>query len=116
MIEITTLAAEKLAAYLIENNLDTPVRIAAMNGCGGPSLGLALDDRKDGDHAMENMDLTLLIDRDLAQTCGKVTIDYQEQSAGCGCSGGGFAITPEKPLPNSGTGCGGSCSSSGCGC
>ncbi|HIJ78951.1 MAG: hypothetical protein OEY01_07760 [Desulfobulbaceae bacterium] len=34
MIEITTLAAEKLAAYLIENNLDTPGRIAAVNDAG----------------------------------------------------------------------------------
>ncbi|MDH5298478.1 MAG: hypothetical protein OEV91_05615, partial [Desulfobulbaceae bacterium] len=54
MIEITPLAAEKISAYLSENNIDAPIRIAAMNGCGGPSLGLALDERHDTDHAHEN--------------------------------------------------------------
>ncbi len=62
MVEITALAAEKLSAYLSENKIDSPVRIAAMNGCGGPSLGLALDEQKDSDHAHKNETFTLLIE------------------------------------------------------
>ena len=34
MIEISIWAAEKLSGYPAENNLDSVLRIAAMNGCG----------------------------------------------------------------------------------
>jgi Fe-S cluster assembly iron-binding protein IscA len=116
MIEITESAAEKLAAYLTENKVNSPVRIAAMNGCGGPSLGLALDEKKDADHIHENEAFTLLIDQGLSQSCGKVTVDYLEKSSGCGCGdSGGFSITSAKPLSGSAGGCGGSCSSGSCG-
>ena len=117
MIEITTLAADKIAAYLIENNIDAPIRIAAMSGCGGPTLGLAIDKRKDSDYSHERAAITLLIDMELSRLCGKVTVDFQEKDSGCGSSGtGGFTIASEKPLPESSGGCGSSCSSGGCGC
>ncbi len=32
MIEVTELASEKLKAYLEENNLDSPIRVAMMQG------------------------------------------------------------------------------------
>lgn len=116
MIEITPLAAEKLTAYLTENNIDTAVRIAAMNGCGGPSLGLALDERKEADHVQADGKITLVIDQELSRTCGVVKVDYIEQNSGCGGGGGGgFSLTTTNPLPRTGGGCGGSCASS-CGC
>lgn len=116
MITVNPLAAEKLSAYLSENNINSPVRIAIMNGCGGPSLGLALDEKKETDHVSEEERFTLLIAKDLAEECGTVTVDYVEKESGCGCGGGGgFALNSEKPLPGAGGGCGGSCSS-GCGC
>jgi len=115
MIEMTALAAEKMSAYLIANKIDAPVRIAAMSGCGGPSLGLAVDDLKESDYSHEHAAITLIIDKELAKACGKVTVDYKEQDSGCGCSGGGFSVASEKPLP-AGGGCGSSCSSGGCGC
>ncbi|MBU0481552.1 MAG: IscA/HesB family protein [Proteobacteria bacterium] len=117
MIEVTELAAEKLSAYLAENNIESPVRITVANGCGGMSLGLALDDRKESDHALENETFTLLLAEDLAVECGTITVDFVEKTSGCGCGGGGgFSITSEKPLPDAAGGCGGSCSSGSCGC
>lgn len=117
MIAITELATEKIAAYLNEQNIESPVRIAAMSGCGGPSLGLAIDECKESDHVHKNASVTLLIDQGLSDICGKVTVDYQEASSGSGCSGGGgFSVASEKPLPASSGGCGSSCSSGGCGC
>ncbi|MHB8790078.1 MAG: IscA/HesB family protein [Desulfobulbaceae bacterium] len=116
MIEISPLAAEKLTAYLTENNIESAVRIAAMNGCGGPSLGLALDERKDADHVLADGRLILVIDQRLSRTCGVVKVDYRDQTSGCGCGGGaGFTLTSTSPLPQAGGGCGGSCASS-CGC
>lgn len=117
MITVSPLAAEKLAAYLSENNIESAIRIAVMSGCGGPSLGLALDERKEGDQVNEQHDFTLLIAGDLADECGKVVVDFVEKTSGCGCGGGGgFSLTSEKPLPGAGQGgCGGSCSSGSCG-
>lgn len=117
MIEITPLAAEKLTGYLTENNIKSAVRITAMNGCGGPSLGLALDERKEADHVLADGEITLVIDQGLSRTCGVVKVDYIEQSSGCGCgSGGGFSLTSTRPLSQAGGGCGSSCASKGCGC
>ena len=84
----------------------------ASGGCGGPSLGLALGQRKEGNHVLEKNVFTLLLDPDLSRLRGKVTINYNESNAGVG---GGFALTSERPLPIGG-GCGGPWSSSGCGC
>jgi Fe-S cluster assembly iron-binding protein IscA len=113
MIEITPLAAEKLSAYLSENNIDSAVRIAAMNGCAGPSLGLALDECKEADHVLADGNITLVIDQGLSRTCGAVKVDYIEKGGG---EGEGFSLTPARPLPRAGGGCGGSCASNGCGC
>ncbi|MBU0675116.1 MAG: IscA/HesB family protein [Proteobacteria bacterium] len=117
MIEVTEIAEEKLSAYLTENNIVSPVRIAVANGCGGMSLGLALDERKDNDHTLENEKFTLLVAENLAGECGKIKVDFVEKKSECGCGGGGgFSITSEKPLPDSAGGCGGSCGSGSCGC
>jgi Fe-S cluster assembly iron-binding protein IscA len=117
MIEITPLAAEKLSAYLSDNKIDSAVRIAAMNGCGGPSLGLALDECKKADHVLADGNVTLVIDQGLSRACGVVKIDYIEQNQGCGCGGGGgFSLSSTRPLSRAGGGCGSTCGSKGCGC
>lgn len=116
MISVTSKAAEKLCAYLAENKIDSAVRITVTKSCSGMSLGLALDVRKDNDFALENGEFTLLLAQDLAGECGKVSVDYIEQSSGCGCGGGGFSISSEKPLSSVAGGCGSSCGSNGCGC
>ncbi len=117
MITVSSLAAEKISAYLSENNIDSPVRITVMNDCDGPSLGLALGEPKENDHVSEQEKFTLLIAGDLSKECGKVSVDFVEKTSGCGCGKGGrFSLTSERPLPGAGGVCGGSCSSSGCGC
>ena len=118
MLEITVLATEKLSQYIADNNVDSPVRIAMMQGCAGPALGLALDEQKDNDSVMDKDSFKLIVDHDLNEVCGTIKIDFIEPTeSGCGCGGGGgFALTTENPLPGAGeAGCGGSCSS-GCGC
>ncbi len=114
MLTVTELAGQKLQEYLTQNNIDSAVRVALMNGCGGPSLGLALDEAKAGDASTEREGVKVLIDNELLTQCGEVRVDYSEGS-GCGCRGG-FSVTPSVPLPNTGGGCGGSCSSGSCGC
>jgi Fe-S cluster assembly iron-binding protein IscA len=115
MLEVTEMAGQKLKAYLEENKIESAVRVAVMNGCGGPSLGLALDEAKATDSTTDRDGVRVLIDNELLKQCGGVRVDFAEGS-GCGCSGGcGFSVTATIPLPSTGGGCGGSCSSGGCG-
>ncbi|MCI5142931.1 MAG: adhesin, partial [Candidatus Electrothrix sp. ATG1] len=107
-------AASNVKEYLKQQNIDTAVRITMMSGgCSGPALGLALDEAKENDLTFEQDGVNFLVEKGLAETCGTITVDYLESSSGCGCSGGGFNLTCEKPLPAAtGSGCsscGGSC-------
>lgn len=113
MLEVTEMAGKKLKEYLEQNKIESAVRVTLMNGCGGPSLGLALDEIKATDSAAEREGVRVIIDTELLKQCSAVLVEYSEGS-GCGCSGGGFAVTATTPLPGGG-GCGGSCSAGSCG-
>lgn len=114
MLEVTEKAGQNLKAYLEQNKIESPVRVAIMNGCSGPSLGLALDEIKATDCVAEREGVQVTIDSELLAQCGTVLVDFSEGS-GCGCSGGGFMVTSATPLAGGG-GCGGSCASGSCGC
>jgi len=113
MLEITTQASKKLIEYMQTNNISSSLRIALMQGgCSGPSLGLALDEKKITDELFTRPNLTFLVEKDLLQQCGGITVDYAEAG-----NRSGFTITSTKPLPQTGGGCNsGSCGSGGCGC
>lgn len=114
MLEVTEKAGQKLKEYLEQNKIESAVRVALMGGCGGPSLGLALDLSKESDTSTDRDGIRVIIDSELLGQCGVVRVDYSDGS-GCGCSGGGFSVTSSVPLPSAAGGCGGSCSSGGCG-
>jgi iron-sulfur cluster assembly protein len=112
MLEVTPEAIEKLIEYMKDNNIVSSLRIAAMQGgCSGPSLGIALDEEKSGDESFKMDDLTFLVDKEIIEQCGNITVDYH--NAG---NRSGFLIRSENPLPGAGGGCSsGSCGSGGCG-
>jgi iron-sulfur cluster assembly accessory protein len=115
MLEVTESAASNVKEYLKQQNIDSAIRVTMMSGgCSGPSLGLALDEAKENDLTFEEGGVNFLVEKALSETCGAIKVDYLESSSGCGCSGGGFSITSENPLPGAGEGCGGSCSSGSC--
>ncbi len=108
MINVADLAQQKLREYLEQNNIESSIRVALMSGgCSGASLGLALDEKKEGDEVAEFEGLTVLIDKTLLTQCDKVYIDYIDADARSG-----FSITSTNPVGGGG-GCGGSCSSCG---
>lgn len=113
MIEITAVAADKIKAYLADNKADSPIRVMAQSSCAGMSLNLVLDQAGEADQVVRQHDVTLVADRGLLDSTGKITIDYREATSGCGCGGGGFAVSSEKPLSG---GCGSSCNTGSCGC
>ncbi|MCI5125888.1 MAG: adhesin [Candidatus Electrothrix sp. AR5] len=118
MIELTETAIENVKEYLREQKIESAVRIAMMSGgCSGPSLGLAIDEAKENDLTFEQDGVKFLVEKDLVETCGTITVDFIEAStSGCGCSGSGFSIKSKKSLAGDEKGgCGCSCTSDSCG-
>ena len=112
MLEVTELAISNLKSYMEQNNIDSALRVALMQGgWSGPSLGLALDEPKDNDTTVEESDLTFLVDNELMASCGGIKIDFVESGMRSG-----FSITSKIPIAGAGGGCSsGSCGSGGCG-
>ena len=113
MLEVTATAISNIKDYLKQKKIESAVRITMMSGgCSGPALGLALDEAKENDLTFEQDGVSFLVEKALAETCGAIKVDFIEAGDGCGCSGSGFSISSEKPLPSAGGGCsscGGSC-------
>ena len=113
MLDVTAQANEKIVEYMKENNINSALRVALMQGgCSGPSLGLALDEKKPADELFQRQELAFLVDKDLLLQCGNISIDYVEAG-----NRSGFSVRSLNPLPGTGGGCSsGSCGSGGCGC
>lgn len=111
MLHVSTLAVEKLTAYMTENNIFSALRVALMQGgCAGPSLGLALDEGTSEDERYDKDGLAFIVEKSLVQQCGAITIDYVDAPGRSG-----FSIRSTNPLPAGGGGCSsGSCGSCGC--
>lgn len=116
MLEVTESAISNIKEYLAKNKIDSAIRVVMQNGCGGASLTLNLDEKRDSDQVFTEGGLTFLVDGDIFATTGAIKVDFVKSTSGCGCSGGGgFAVSSEKKLGGGGCG-GGSCSSGSCGC
>nr|WP_320192116.1 IscA/HesB family protein [uncultured Desulfobacter sp.] len=99
MINVTKPAQEQVRMYF-EGKEIVPIRIFLnSSGCGGPSLAMALDEKKDTDAAFTFDDIEYVIDKDLLEKAGNVDIDFAgngfhldsglKPTGGCmGCSGG----------------------------
>ena len=110
MFEASDLAVEKLSEYMKSNNVSSAIRIFAQpGGCSGPSLALALDEKKTGDQDFTKNGLTFLVEQDLLEQCGTITVDFLDAG-----QRSGFTVSSSIPLP--GGGCSsGSCGTHGCG-
>ncbi|MBI9081798.1 MAG: IscA/HesB family protein [Pseudodesulfovibrio sp.] len=112
MITITESAQNEFTSYFEGKDIQ-PIRVhLADGGCSGTKLSLAIDENRDGDLSFEQGAFTFLINKDLAEETGKVTVDMTQY---------GFAIESENMVGDGGGGCGcgsagGSCGSSSCGC
>ncbi|MGM0378194.1 MAG: Fe-S cluster assembly protein HesB [Bacillota bacterium] len=65
---------------IIEKNSDKPdnirVFIAGM-GCGGPSLGLGLDEKKEDDIEEKHFDINFILEKSVYDKLGEIKITYQ---------------------------------------
>ena len=110
MITVTEIAQEKIVQVLKENkNEEKGVRVFLYGGgWGGPSLNLALDEPKDSDSVFNNGGVAYIIDNDVLNMTGNITIDFVTEG-----SQSGFTLQSENPVSGS-CGVDGTCSSQGC--
>ncbi len=99
MLEITDVARDKIKEVLSENS-GKYLRIVIEAGCGGPRLGLALDELKENEKTTQVNGIDVLISDEVKLYSDGNMIDYIKSA-----EGEGFVINnPEQ------TGC------AGCGC
>ena len=111
MLEVTETATTNLKSYLDQNNVESAIRIALMQGgWAGPALGLALDESKDNDSDFEFGGITFLVDKTLMDSCGSIKIDFIDDGPRSG-----FAVSSAMPIGGGGGCASGSCSQGSCG-
>ncbi|MBU1232102.1 MAG: IscA/HesB family protein [Proteobacteria bacterium] len=114
MLEVTESALGNIKDYLSQQQIESAVRITIMSGgCSGPKLGLAVDEAKESDKVFDHDGVSFVVDKELSVSCGAIKVDFIVDKSGCGCGGGGFAVTSEKAIAGGNSGC--SCSSGSCG-
>ena len=106
MLTVTNDAIVNFKSYMAENNITSALRVAVMDGgCSGPSLGLALDEKKNTDKLFTIDAIDFLVDEELFTKTGAIKVDYIDTEGSKG-----FAISSENKI--GGGGCS-SCSSCG---
>ena len=106
MIEVTEKAQEKIDNYIKENSVEASIRIQVPEGCCGSSyLGMAVDEFKEADNRHVANGVTYVIDKELFEQIGRVTIDFVEKDGMFW-----FQIDSENPLAGVQTGSDSCCS------
>ena len=104
MINVSENAEKVLREYFKDKEI-SPIRIFLQaGGCGGPSLAMVLDEPKDEDDVYKVNGFTMVIDKNLHEQAGDVSVDYVDSGMRSG-----FTVTSTTPMGGGGSGCGGSC-------
>jgi iron-sulfur cluster assembly accessory protein len=103
MMQVTEKATEAIKEFLQGKDLQS-IRIMMTAGCGGPNLGMALDEPKEADEVIQDKGLTFLIDKPLYEEARPITVDFIDSAMGSG-----FKLS--SSLADTGGGCGGGCKS-----
>ena len=69
-------------------------------GCGGPSLGLALDEVKEADFSQQQGEVNFVIDKELFENLGDIKVEFV---------GNGYLVQPVEMGESGCGGCGGGC-------
>ena len=103
MLNVTTTAQKEFDDYFKGKEIK-PVRIFLSQGCGGASMGLAVDELKKDDICYDIGSLKYIVNKELMVDARPIKIDYKE---------GGFAVTSNLNLGGGCSACGtkGSCCS-----
>ena len=103
MFEVTEKASEMIKEFLKDKEEVPAIRLMlSQGGWSGPSLGLALDELRDGDTSFDDRGLQFVVEKDFFEKIKPVKVDYVESAFGAG-----FNISSSMPKPE--VSCGGSC-------
>jgi len=89
---------------VMEGQGDQPQNIriyVAGMGCSGPSFGLTLDEKAEGDLVDDSNDVTFLLAKDIHDQMGDIIVELTE---------GGYLVRPVNPPESACGSCGGGCS------
>jgi Fe-S cluster assembly iron-binding protein IscA len=99
-LEVTQNAVDALEAYFDDKDIE-PIRVFVGQGCGGPQLGLGLDNPTESDETHEVGKFTFVVDKELAEQASPIKVDVTPM---------GFTIDSPLdlgPAGGAGGGCGG---------
>lgn len=102
MFTLEPAAKEQLDVHFSGKDKE-PIRIYLAGGCGGPRLGLALDEQKAGDQVFDVEGYSFLMEDGLFEQAKPVTVLFNPDM--------GFSVQSNMVFPEGG----GGCSSCGCG-
>ena len=99
MLKVTKKAIDKIAEYFKDKEVK-PIRIFLNSGgCGGPSIAMTLDERKDTDDVFDIDGFQFVVDKEFLIEAGPIKVDFahfgfqidcaiefQEGCSGCGTS------------------------------
>jgi Fe-S cluster assembly iron-binding protein IscA len=100
MLDVSEAAQQQITDYFKTNEV-APIRVFLnQGGCGGPSLALALDEKRDNDESFEIGGFVYLVEKALMEQASPIKVDF---------TGMGFTLTSSLKLGGGCSGCGGSC-------
>jgi iron-sulfur cluster assembly protein len=103
MLTISEAALKQVAQFFDGKDIK-PVRIFITNGCSGPQLAMAVDEKKENDLVYQFDAIKFLVEKTLMTQARPIKIDFGER---------GFVISSQLPQRSS-CGCGGCGSSDSC--
>jgi len=111
MFEISDKAAEAIKGFLKGQQGPQAIRIVMNQGgcCGGPSLGMALDEATDSDEPFTDKGLTFLVRKELFNKVQPISIEFVESPMGAGFMVHSALSDKEGDCSNGSCGSGGSC-------
>ena len=87
MFEVTEKANEMFEEFFKDKDGTPYVRVfLSEGGWSGPSMGMALDEPRDGDEIIEENTITYLINRELFEQAKPISIDFIDSAMGSGFS------------------------------
>ncbi len=76
MLEITKAATDKLAEFLKDREVPAIRIFLNTGGCGGPSLGMALDEPRDTDDVFTIDGFKFIADKDFMKAAEPIKVDF----------------------------------------
>jgi Fe-S cluster assembly iron-binding protein IscA len=94
VVNLEARAGQAIKSFLAEKGIQRPLRIhLQFTGCCDPSLGLSVDSIREPDLIEDVNGLTFVIDPEVYQLAGDITISYVDE-----IGRRGFILTSDKPL------------------